>query len=186
MDLKAEIAKEKAALEAAKAKISEADEQEIAERAELEKFREQRRAEEARARELDVQRRLDRVRERLGEKAHITAVSIDGYDDTYIIAHDEKAYQAFDRAVSAAASGKKIDRELVYRNYGKALIQDWNGHDFSTFEAANATIHIDGKPSPVGAALEQHLRTHQAQVTPITNEGGRLAGLYAESRKSGR
>lgn len=184
MDIKARIEAERAALEAARARLTEDDRAEMQAREELARIVEERREVETRVRELDLQRRLDAVRERLGEAAHVATVAIEGREDTYVIAHNEQAFQRWSRTINSA---KKPDREAAARDLAKAVIQDWNGHSLGDIAAASVMVKLPGMagPSTVGHALDKHLQVNSAQVTPIVNEAGRLAGLYASERKSG-
>lgn len=174
MDIKAEIAKAKAAAEAAAAKLSEVQD-DVADRAELDGWRAKQEEAERQLRDLDLDKREDAAREVLGEKVKIGQVAIKGYPDTFIVIHDPDAYKLWKTTLEG---GKKHDAFARDLRFAMAVIHDWNG--ITDWDK----VLPNGRTG--GDALRAYLTDHPAMVTPITNEAGRLAGLYKEERKSGR
>lgn len=152
----------------------------IAEREELAREEEATEAARLKERALTIELAVEAVQERLGEDARVTDVAIDGRPDWYVIAHNERAFQTWQRAVN---STKKVDRQDTARTYAMAVVEVWNG--LAVGEPSAPLIDYGGTKTTPGDALRRHLQANAAQVTPLVNEAGRLAGLYAIDRKSG-
>lgn len=178
VDIKAKIAALKAEQDEIEASLAEqADD--IAQRDALARQTEATEAARAKRRENDLERQIEAVTAKLGEGAKIEGVIIDGCEDVYVIAHNEKAFQGWQRAVNSL---KKVDRMAESRKYAMALVQVWNGMDVT--DPAATPRMIRGVNTTPGDALRRHLETNSAQATPITNAGARLAGMFAADRKS--
>lgn len=172
MNLKERIAAEKAALEKAKAALSEDDRAEIAMREELAQLQAQRELEERAKREVELERRLDSAREELGDEIKVKGVSVREFPDTFVIMRNGKAHAAWSDAISKAVQNKNADRAAIHRKYAIAVVYDWNGiNDFET--NAESTTR-----------LSQFLTANPGIVTPITDAAAELAGIFAEERKS--
>lgn len=174
--LQERIEKERAAADAVAAKLT-ANDAEIKLRAELDALTEKREADERALRDLDLAQREEAAQEALGPKAKIGTVTIQGYPDTFVLVHDPNAFKQFDTTLN---SGKKYDPVEVKRRFAMATIYDWNGITDWTAMVRNEA----GGETPAGDALRAYLTTYSAMLTPLTNEAGRLAGLYKEERKS--
>lgn len=172
IDMAARIAAAKAAKADAEAKISDDDKAEIEAREELATIDAERVAIEKQRRELDLARRFDAAREQLGEDALIESVAIEGREDTFIVQCDAKAHSKWEKELAEAATNKKLDKTEVSRNYAVAVVIDWNG------------ITDFGPTSLNGRALIEHLKKNPGMVSPLVNAGARLAGFFAEARKS--
>lgn len=173
--MKQRIADAKARLEAAKAALSEDDRAELEQRKTLAELGEQVEEEEKTRRHLDLDRRLDAAQAALGPTASLEAVSIEKYEDTFIVMRNGKAHaswnQAMSSAAAAAAQGKTVDRGSINRKYAVQVIYDWNGE--TDFTDPQRTVDLD-----------KFLIANPGVVTPITDAAARLAGIYAEARKS--
>lgn len=172
-----QIAAEEAALAAVRARMTDADREELAKRDRIAAAREQRREEERNEIRLALARREDAVRAKLGDGAKLAQIEIEGHRDTYIIAHSERAYRDYTRAIAKKGEGKKIDREGEIFEYAIAVVHDWNG-----LTDWNAMVGNTGNTA--GAALRAHLKANLGQATAIVNEAVSLGGLIAEARKS--
>lgn len=166
------LAEAKARRAAAEAKLTPELLAEIEKREEMEREEAAARKAETRERDEKLAKRMDAARDKLGPKAKIASLVIDGYDDTFIVVHSAKAHEKWDRDITDAATNKKLDKLDVNRAYAVASIYAWN--DVADF----------GPDSPNGFELIQHLKAHPGMVTPIVNKAARLAGLFAEERKS--
>ncbi len=159
-------------LEATTARLSKDDLDEIAEREELAKIEEATAAAKADARDLDLDRRLDAAREKHGADAKLTPVTIQGYDDTFIVKLNGVAYKKWDKTLHDAGGNAKIDPQEERRKLVAASLADWNGEtDFST-------------TSIVGAKILSYLDAHQGIVSPLIQEICILNGVVKEARKS--
>lgn len=176
MDMNQRIAEAKARLEAAKAALSDDDRAELEQRKTLSELGEQVEDEERTRRHLDLDRRLDQAQAKLGPTASLEAVSIEKYADTFIVVRNGKAHGSWNQAMSSAAAaavqGKTVDRGSINRKYAVQVIYDWNGD-----------TDFDVNPERT-LALEKFLIANPGIVTPITDAASRLAGIYAEARKS--
>lgn len=152
----------------------------IADREELAREEEATEAARLKERAHTIELAVEAVQERLGDDARVADVAIDGRPDWYVIAHNERAFQAWQRALN---SSKKVDRQEAARTLAMASVQVWNG--VVVGEPSAPLIDYGGAKTTPGDALRKHLQANSAQVTPIVNEAGRLAGLYAAERKSG-
>lgn len=180
IDLRAELEKERTALAAEKSAMSAEDEQAMADLAELERIREERERLAEGRRKLALEGRMAAARERLGEKVRFE--SLDLGEDSFLVAHDERAYKAWERGLRTA---KGADRDAIERNYASAAIVDWNGRAV-TPETASEIVTVGGVKNTLGHLLAEHLKGHQAHVTSIVNAAARLGGLAITDRKSGR
>jgi hypothetical protein len=168
--LEARLATAQAKLDAARARLSTEDREEIEAREQLAKLEAETKSENERRRLLDLERRLDLARERLGEKAAVEAVAIEGFEDTFIVRRDGKAHGIWSESISkAVATGG--DRLAVNRQYAVAVVEDWNGV-------------VGGDDPEFTKKLRDFLTTNPGIVTPITDCAGRLAGIFAAERKS--
>jgi hypothetical protein len=171
-DWKSRLEAAKVARDAAKAAITDDDREEIDARAELAAIEAEKREAEKAKREVDLARRFDVARDELGESALIAPVSIDGRDDTFVIQADPKAHAKWERELTEAGQNKKLDKTEVGRNYAVAVVIDWNG--VTDFSATSLNGH----------ALIEYLKKNPGMVTPLVNAAARLAGFFAEERKS--
>lgn len=175
MDLKSKLAAEKDKLAEVKARLSEEDLADIAVLQELADTKAEREAEERKQRNLDLDRRFLKAQAELGEDAKIEAVSVQEFPDTFIVMRNGKAHAQWNQTMSnAAANGKKdVDRVSINRKYAVQVIYDWNGYtDFSTNTERSK-------------ALNDFLTENPGVVVPITDAAAKLAGVFAEERKSG-
>lgn len=189
---------ERAALKAAQDKI-EANREEIEGREEYERTKAEREAADRVLRDLDLARRLEALQD-ANPGARYEVVCPDTWPDTFIVRYDAAAHAKWEASVDADAkaeargkNGKhlKVDMVKAQRDYAVAVIEDWNGlTDFDTVRpfgadhrppAANAA---GGKPSTGGAELNLFLTENAGIVTPIVGAAARLAGFFAEARKS--
>jgi len=176
-NLDEQIAAEEAALAAVRARMTDADREELAKRDRIAATREQRREEERNELRLALARREEAVREKLGDDVKLAQIEIEGHEDTYIIAHDETAYRRYTAAIARKSEGKKIDREGAIVEYAVAVVHDWNG-----LTDWHAMVGKTGNTA--GAALRAHLKANLGQATAIVNEAVELGGLLASARKS--
>src|SRR6266571_3834875 len=95
IDLTAKREAAKAALDAAKAALTDDDKSEIAVREEIASLEEERQTVEQTKRDVDLARRLDAAQESLGESAKMRSVSPKEFDDTFIVVRNGKAYSDF-------------------------------------------------------------------------------------------
>lgn len=205
---KEQIEAEKKRLADAKAALTKDDLDEIAGRAEVDKIRDERKVEERKASELNLARRLDAAEAR-DPGASLATVAIDGWADTFIVEHNGQAHARWEKAISAASTNKhaKVDAEKVARDYCAATIVDWNGlTDFDEMlpfapdhrpilksgpltaegggEGATYVGVKGSKPSTGSSELLLFLAANPGLTTPIVNTAARLAGFFAEERKS--
>jgi hypothetical protein len=178
MDLKAKLEEAKQKLAEVKARLTEADQEEIAAFKELADLEAEREAEERKQRNLDLDRRVLAAQEALGPNAAIEAVAVQDWTDTFIVRRNGKAHaqwtQAMTTAATAAANGRKdIDRASINRKYAIQVIYDWNGH--TDFE----------ENTERSKALNDYLVENPGLLVPITDAAAKLAGVFAEERKSG-
>jgi len=178
MDLQAKIDAAKAKLAEVKARLTEEDQKDIVALKELSDLETEREAEERKQRNLDLDRRYFDAQEKLGPEAKIEAVSVQEFPDTFIVRRNGKAHAAWTQAMSnaaqAAVNGKKdIDRSSINRKYAIQVIYDWNGH-----------TDFDGN-SERTKALNDLLIENPGLLVPITDAAAKLAGVFAEERKSG-
>ena len=171
LDLNAQLAAAKAEADAAESKLTEDDRAEQTVRDSIAKERDRKLAAESARRDLDLARREDAAREAL-PVTKLAPLAIDGGTDTYVIMHDPQAFRVWEHGQEMAAK-KKANRADVSRAYAVASVYDWNG-----------LTDFDVNPESTNK-LTKHLRDNPAQVTPIVNAAGRLAGIFAEERKSG-
>jgi hypothetical protein len=177
MDLKAKLDEAKQKLAEVKARLTEADQEEISAFKELADLDAEREAEERKQRNLDLDRRVLAAQEALGPNVKIEPVSVQDWSDTFIVRRNGKAHaqwtQAMTNAAAAAANGKKdVDRASINRRYAIQVIYDWNGYtDFENTERSKA--------------LNDFLTENPGLLVPITDAAARLAGVFAEERKSG-
>lgn len=175
----AAIEREKALLEAAKAKLSPEDKTEIQYRQQAEKLRTERVEQERIARDLDLARRLDSAREQLGEGAKLRELAIPEHPHTFIVKDPgATAYKTWEKDIGQVAMGKgKATRDEITRAYALKAVHDWNGiTEFDDINPATKTTR--------GAELVALLTEHPAIATRIQNEAIDLAGLATEERKS--
>ena len=172
MNFAERIAAAKARKDAAENAITEADKQEIADRGELARLDAETKAAERLRRDLDLDRRLDVAREKLGSSIKLGTLAFDDYPDTFIVQHHAKAHAKWEKDVGDSASNKKIDVAEVQRSYAVTAVYDWNG----TTDFGPSTVN--------GHALIQHFKATPGMVTPIVNLASKLAGRFAEERKS--
>jgi hypothetical protein len=178
MDLTAKLDAAKQKLAEVKARLTEDDQKDIAALKELADLEAEREAEERKQRNLDLDRRFIEAQEALGPNVKIEPVAIQEFADTFIVMRNGKAHtqwnQAMTNAAIASANGKKdVDREILRRKYAIQVVYDWNGHtDFAT--NAERT-----------KALNDYLIENPGLVVPITDAAAKLAGVFAEERKSG-
>lgn len=172
IDWTARLAVAEAKRDAAKATLSTEDKEEIAFRKREAEIEAERLAAEAEARALDLARRLDAMREFFGDGELVDTVSIEKRPDTFIIKCDSKAHEKWERDSAKSATNSKISTTDVKIEYAVAVVVDWNGQtDF-------------GPTSTHGFALRKHLQENPGIATSIVNAAARLAGLFAEERKS--
>jgi hypothetical protein len=108
----------------------------------------------------------------------IEAVAVQDWPDTFIVMRNGKAHGAWTHAMTnaaqAAANGKKdVDRASINRKYAVQVIYDWNG--YTDFE----------QNTERSKALNDFLTKNPGIVVPITDAAAKLAGVFAEERKSG-
>lgn len=120
-------------------------------------------------RNLELDRRLDTAKETLGEDARLSAISIDGFPDAFVIQYTPSAHSRWTEDI--AKKGDKTDRAKVNRAYAVAVVYDWNGE-------------IGGDDPEFTLKLDKYLTANPGIVTPITNEAANLAGVFATDRKS--
>lgn len=172
------LAKAKARKAAAVNALSEDDENEIQKRLEIAQIHAEAAAAELKRRQLELDRAMDRVRTRLGPEIPITGILIDGASDFYVVRADGKAHADWQNSVlNDKNRGKGGERLTIARRYALKVVESWNGKepsdDLSNPEAAEFTRKLDA-----------HLTEKPGQVTPITDEAARLAGVFVEERKS--
>jgi hypothetical protein len=175
MDLKEQLAAAEAELAKAQSILSPDDIDEIVQREKLAELRQQTAAEKERARNLDVDRRLDKARAELGDVA-VEAVVIDGFPDTFIVQRDGKAHGRWERRqrearTKMAQQNVTIDTAQFDRTYALETIYDWNGE-------------VGGADPEFTEKLSRYLTANPGLVTPITNTAAKLAGVFAQERKS--
>lgn len=177
MDLKlqARIDAAKQKLAEVKARLTEEDQAEIAALKELADIKAECEQEELKQRNLDLDRRVLAAQEALGPDAKIEGLAVQEFSDTFIVKRNGRAHAQWTRAMTnAAATGKKdVDREAINRKYAIQVIYDWNGH-----------TDFDGNTERT-KALNDFLVENPGIVSPITDVAGKLAGVFAEERKSG-
>jgi hypothetical protein len=125
-------------------------------------------------RKLDLDRRLEAVQETF-PKAKLAPVMIKGFEDTFIVKHDGKAYARFQQeAVTRNSSGGKKGPtfEESKLEYAMAVIVDWNG----TTDWSAATQN--------GHNLRAFLKVHTGVCGPVTDAAWELAGCAADDSKS--
>jgi hypothetical protein len=174
MDLRAKIAAEKEQLAAVQARMTEEDRADMAALGELADLKAERQAEERKQRDLDLDRRVLAAQEALGPDAKIEGLAVQAFPDTFIVMGNGRAHAQWTKQMTnAAVSGKKdVDRESINRKYAIQVIYDWNGEtDFDNTERSKA--------------LNDFLIKNPGIVVPITDVAGKLAGVFAEERKSG-
>ena len=170
--LKSRIEAAKKALVDAGKLLSDVDREEVNDREELERLESSKLEREAEARDLDLARRLDAAREKHGEAAKLTPVSIQGYTDTFIVKLNAVAYKKWDKTINDAAGNAKIDPQEERRKLVAASMADWNGEtDFSP-------------TSMSGPKLLAFLESRQGIVAPLIQEICVLNGVVKETRKS--
>jgi hypothetical protein len=179
MDLKARLDEAKQKLAEVKARLTEKDQEDIAALKELADLKAEREDEERKQRNLDLDRRMIAAQEALGPDAKIEAVSVQGdWPDTFIVRRNGRAHaqwtQAMTNAATSAANGKKdVDRSSINRRYAIQVVYDWNGHtDFETNTERSKE-------------LNDFLIENPGLLVPITDAAAKLAGVFAEERKSG-
>lgn len=177
MDLKAKLDAAKARLADVKARLTEDDQKDIIAFKELSDLEAETEAEERKQRNLDLDRRM-MAAQTANPDATFEAVAVQGWPDTFIVRRNGRAHaawnQAMTNAASQAAQGKKdIDRASINRKYAVQTVHDWNGNtDFDTnVERAKA--------------LNDYLIENPGLLVPITDAAAKLAGVFAEERKSG-
>ncbi len=185
IDLTAKREAAKAALDAAKAALTDDDKSEIAVREEIASLEEERQTVEQTKRDVDLARRLDAAQESLGESAKMRSVSPKEFDDTFIVVRNGKAYSDFRAGLQAIGQGKKLSQSELERKYAVACIYDWNGHtDFSEILTAPDKANVKGVSNTMGAELYKYLTENPGVVTPILDAVAELAGVFARERKS--
>ena len=170
LDLNAKLAAAKLAADAAESKLTDEDRAEQELRDNIAKARDRELAADTLRRDLSLARREEAANEAL-PTTKLAPLAIDGGTDTFIIMHDAQAFRTWEHG-QELASKKKANRADVSRAYAVASIYDWNG-----------LTDFDVNPESTNK-LTKHLRDNPAQVTPIVNTAGRLAGIFAEERKS--
>lgn len=163
------IAARAAELEKIQSKLSDDDRQEIEQRAQLAKLESDLEDELQQQRDLDLDRRLDTAISALGETARIRAISIEGFEDTFVLVSDPAAHAKWVRG--AAQGNGKEDRIKLARDYAVAVVYDWNGN-----------VRSD-EDSEFTVKLAKYLTDNPGIVTPITNVAIELAGVLARERK---
>lgn len=177
MDWKARIAAAQAKKDAAEAKLTDADRAELDARAvEARLLAEAREADKV-ERGLALARREDAAREKLGAKVPLRILDLEGDSPgagTFIIKYPGKEpVSTWQREMAASATDRKIDRDLVNRNFAAAAVADWNGKTEDELDKTTA-----------GAELLELLKDRPFIATTITNIAGELGGLVFEARKS--
>lgn len=178
MDLKSKLEEAKQKLAEVKARLTAEDAADIATFNELSELKAEREAEERKQKNLDLDRRVIKAQEALGPDVKIEPVSVQDWPDTFIVMRNGKAHGAWNRAMTNAAqasvSGQKdVDRQSINRKYAIQVIYDWNGDtDFATNTERSK-------------ALNDFLIENPGIVVPITDAAAKLAGVFAEERKSG-
>jgi hypothetical protein len=162
-----------ARLAKASSSLTDADREEIAERAEIAALVEKAKEEERKARNLDLDRRLQEAQERLGTSEGVEALAIEEFPDTFIVKRNSKAHARWNESVNKLAGPNgKGDRAKIYRDYAACVVDDWNG------------VVLGESDSEMGAKLIKYLVDNPGIVTPLTDCAARLAGVFAEDRKS--
>jgi hypothetical protein len=169
--LRQKLAAAEVARDVATAALTEDEKGEIELRRELARVEDERREAELDKRTIDLDRRVDAAREAHPD-AKITSLLIDDYDDTFVLMHSDKAYQAYEKFLVKSFTDKKVDMTIRRREFAVASVIDWNGTtDFSLSSTA-------------GGELMEHLKRNSGLVSSIAFAAGSLAGANAEARKS--
>jgi hypothetical protein len=176
MDLTQKKAAAQAKLDAAKAALTDEDRDELNQRVEIAKIETETEEEERRLRNLDLERRLDSAKDALGESV-VEALSVDGFPDTFIIQRNGRAHGKWEDDMSSLNhpdrnKNRKLDRASIYRNYAVECIYDWNGR------------LVDGSDPKFTLQVHKYLTENPGIVSTITNVAAKLAGVFAENRKS--
>jgi hypothetical protein len=178
MDLSAKLDAARQKLAAVKARLTEDDQKDIIALKELSDLEAETEAEERKQRNLDLDRRMMAAKA-ANPDAAFEAVSVQGdWPDTFIVRRNGRAHNAWNQAMTSAATqaanGKKdIDRASINRRYAVQAVYDWNGDtDFDT-------------NTERAKALNDYLIENPGLLTPITDAAAKLAGVFAEERKSG-
>lgn len=125
-------------------------------------------------RDLDLARRVEAAQEVLGASTPVAPLTIEEYPDSFVVQRNGAAHAKWERKQRERASGNnKVDLGEAAREYAVAAVYDWNGKSGSAFD------------SVVTHDLTKYLEANPGLVTPITNLGSRLNGVFAEARKSG-
>jgi hypothetical protein len=176
-DLKALIAEAKQKLAEVKGRLTDEDLADIAAFKELDELDSERETEERKQRNLNLDRRMLAAQAALPD-VKFEAVAVQGWPDTFIVRRNGRAHAAWTQQITkaniAANNGKKdVDRESINRRYAIQVVYDWNGQtDFDTNTERSKE-------------LNDFLVANPGLVVPITDAAGKLAGVFAEERKSG-
>jgi len=172
MNLQAQLDAATAARKAAESRITDEHREEQALRDRIARELEAKAAADNTLRDLLLAQREDAAREALGDGAKIGTLKIDEWPDTFVLQYDGKAFARWKHLSDKSHSDKKVDAVKNNRDYAIASTYDWNG------------LVLESDPD-VTRRLEMYLKANPAIVTPIINYAAKLAGYFAEERKSG-
>lgn len=170
--LAARLAATIAKRDASRLLLSADDVAEQAMRDDIAKGEEENREALAAKRSLDLARRLDAAADKAGNPALVRALSIKGFDDTFIVRRNGAAHAKWEKMMGDSMSNSKIDQAEVKARYASASVADWNGRDLDD--------------STVTHEFDKFLADNPGIVTSILGEAIELNGAVKEARKSTR
>jgi hypothetical protein len=167
--LAARLAATTARRDAARALLTPDDVAEQAMRDDIAKGEEEEREALAAKRALDLARRLDAAGDKIGNAALVRALSIKGFDDTFIVRRNGPAHAKWEKTMGDALTNSKIDQVESKKRYASQSVVDWNGRDLDD--------------STVTYEFDKFLDENPGVVTSIVGEAIELNGAVKEARK---